>query len=280
MSHPSLASTTPTTSPPPSLSLHFILGPPCAGKSTLAAHVTATKPSLTHISVGALLRALASRGENAAQTSSEDDDYVTGLIPDTVDCDPSYVISGALPTSTQNEASVSVDLPTVDTETFAQIRDASAGNTLLDTGAMARVLHATLSHPALVSSASSILLDGFPRSVTQLPVFSERISHLWTPSRATVVLVLKVSRGEARRRFHGRAREGDEFEARFEAYEESIGDIVDMFRGLGVTVVQVGEEENVGMREVVDAACRKLREVEGWEDVGGGVAGGNVGGDE
>lgn len=179
--------------------LVFVLGPPCAGKSTLCTAL-AQRYNLDHFSVGDEMRSLLSSHPTgpAARiktlfTTSELEVFATNVRAGTlgpVNQTPKYVIERIFPGDVDSE----------------KVR---------------------------------VLVDGFPRNFDRWETFKKAVEDVWQPSEGTIAIILDVNRTIALERFVSRGRAGDVFERRFDEHVATIGDIEETMRHDGVTVQNV-----------------------------------------
>lgn len=197
--------------------LIFVLGPPCAGKSTICT-ILSKYFNLDHFSLGDELRNLVSANP-------------TGH-PARIKC------------------KLSVD------ELRDLANNVSAG-TLAPSNRTPKYVRERIFPDATVPPNVRILIDGFPRGVDRWETFKEAVKDIWQPSGDTWVLVLCTDREVAKERFVNRARAGDVFEKRYDSHEDSIGDIVAAMKQDGMNVIECetglgfDPEEIVGVFESI-----------------------------
>ncbi len=108
-------------------------------------------------------------------------------------------------------------------------------------------------------NTKGILLDGFPRTLTQAKMLDEILKNM--NLKINLVLYLRVSKEEAARRLLARGRHDDKLETiarRFEEYEEKTRPIREYYYERGILVEVNGEQtiENVH-KDIVDILKEK-----------------------
>jgi adenylate kinase family enzyme len=191
-----------TTAPEPSKPspplLIFVLGPPCAGKSTICT-ILAKHFNLDHFSLGDELRNLVSSN------------------------------------STGHPARIKCKLSVDELEDLA--RNVRAG-TLAPSNRTPKYVRERIFPDGVVPPNVRILIDGFPRGVDRWETFKDSVKDIWQPGPETSVLVLSVDRSVAKERFLSRGRAGDVFEKRFDSHEDSISGIVAAMKQDKLNVVE------------------------------------------
>lgn len=177
----------------------FVLGPPCAGKSTLC--TTLVKQfKLDHFSIGDELRNLIS------------------------------------PNPTGHAARIKNKLSVAELEDFAT--NVKAG-TLAPSNVTPKYVKERIFPSGVVPPNLRLLIDGFPRGVDRWEAFKDIVKDIWQPNSSTWALLLCVDRAVARQRFLSRGRAGDVFDKRFVEHEDSIGNIVAAMKRDEVNVVEI-----------------------------------------
>jgi UMP-CMP kinase len=176
----------------------FVLGPPCAGKSTICT-ILAKRFKLDHFSLGDELRNLVSSN-------------FTGH--------PARI-----------KSKLSVD------ELQDLTKGVRAG-TLAPSNITPKYVRERIFPDGVVPPNVRILIDGFPRGVDRWETFKDSVKDIWECGDNTWVLVLCTDREVAKERFVSRGRAGDVFDKRFDSHEESIGDIVAAMKQDGVNVME------------------------------------------
>jgi UMP-CMP kinase len=178
--------------------LIFVLGAPCAGKSTVC-KLLAARYNLDHFSIGDELRSLVSTS-------------------------PSDPVARIMSKFSASEL-----------EVFAQ--NVKAG-TLAPTNQTPRYVKERVFPEKTTPNDVRILMDGFPRSVDRWEPFKESVKDKWQPDVRTWAVVINVDEDVARERFTSRGRAGDVFEKRFDFFVEAIGPILAAMRSDNVRVVE------------------------------------------
>lgn len=178
--------------------LIFVLGPPCAGKSTICT-ILAKHFTLDHFSLGDELRNLVSSN------------------------------------STGHPARIKCKLSVEELQDLAM--NVKAG-TLAPSNRTPKYVRERIFPDGIVSPDVRILIDGFPRGVDRWETFKEAVKDVWQPGGDTWVLVLCTDREVAKERFVSRGRAGDVLEQRFDSHEYSIGDIVAAMKQDGMNVIE------------------------------------------
>jgi adenylate kinase family enzyme len=177
----------------------FVLGPPCAGKSTLCTTLV-KKFNLDHFSIGDELRSLISSNP------------------------------------TGHAARIKSSLSVAELEDFAT--NVKAG-TLAPSNVTPKYVKERIFPNGVVPPNLRILIDGFPRGLDRWETFKDSVKDIWQPDSSTWALSLRIERAVARQRFLSRGRTGDVFEKRFDDHEDSIGNIVAAMKQDKVNVVEI-----------------------------------------
>jgi UMP-CMP kinase len=192
----STASKSTKSSPP---LIIYVLGPPCAGKSTLCTTLV-NKFNLDHFSIGDELRDLISSD------------------------------------TTGHAARIKSKLSVAELEDFAT--NVKAG-TLAPSNVTPKYVKERIFPDGVVPLNLRILIDGFPRGVDRWETFKDSVKDIWQPDSSTWTLLLCVDRAVARQRFLSRGRAGDVLDKRFDDHENSIDNIVAAMKQDGVNVVEI-----------------------------------------
>lgn len=195
----------PTTEPGDGPLLIFVLGAPCAGKSTLCTALAA-RYTLDHFSIGNEMRSL-------------------------VSVNP-----------TGPAAHIKSKFSALELEIFAKSVRAGA---LAPAHQTPKYVKERIFPEGIETRGLRVLIDGFPRQVDRWAIFKGSVENVWKPDQRTVAINLEVDRQVALSRFVGRGRDGDVFERRFDDYTETIGDIVRAMEEDGMTIIDVLSEEGV-----------------------------------
>jgi UMP-CMP kinase len=179
--------------------LIFVLGPPCAGKSTIC-KLLAARYDLDHFSLGDKLPSLVSANPTGPPARIKSKFTAAELEVFTQN-----VMRGTLGPANQTPKYVKERI-------FREDIDVKADDV-------------------------RILVDGFPRGVDRWWTFKESVKDRWQPDRRTWAIVLDVDKDVARERYFQRKRAGDVFEKRFDDHMESIRPIVAAMRDDNVRVV-------------------------------------------
>ncbi|KAG9185231.1 UMP-CMP kinase [Alternaria panax] len=206
-----MLNTTPESSKSSQPLIVFVLGYPCAGKSTLC--TTLVKEfNLDHFSIGDELRDLISSNTtgHAARVKSKLSDAELGHFGTNV----------------------------------------KAG-TLAPSNVTPKYVKERIFPDGMVPPNLRILIDGFPRGVDRWETFKDSVKDIWQPDSSTWTLLLCVDRTTARQRFLSRGRAGDVFEKRFDDHEDSIGKIVAAMKQDEVNVVEIDAGPDSGWEDVL-----------------------------
>ncbi|KAL1792737.1 hypothetical protein ACET3X_009244 [Alternaria dauci] len=177
----------------------YVLGPPCAGKSTLCTALVKNF-KLDHFSIGDELRNLISSDASG------------------------------------HAARIKSKLSVAELEDFAT--NVKAG-TLAPSNVTPKYVKERIFPNGVVPPNLRILIDGFPRGVDRWETFKDSVKDIWQPDSSTWTLLLCVDRAVARQRFLSRGRAGDVFEKRFDDHEKSIDEIVAAMKHDRVNVVEI-----------------------------------------
>lgn len=190
--------TVPENVPTCSPLLIFVLGAPCAGKSTLRT-LLARNYNLDHCSIGNELRNL------------------------------------VLKNPTGHPSRIKCKLSIEELEELS--RNVEAG-TLAPSSRTPKYMKERVFPEGANLDNVRILLDGFPRGVDCWEAFKEGVQELWRPDDETWVIVMDVDRSLAQQMFVSRGRAGDVFEKRFGNHMETIGLIVAAMEADDVNVIE------------------------------------------
>jgi UMP-CMP kinase len=190
-------STPDASSPSPPLVI-FVLGPPCAGKSTICT-ILAKRFKLDHFSLGDELRNLVSSN------------------------------STGHPARIKSKLSV---------DELGDLTKGVRAGTLAPSNTTPKYVRERIFPDGVVPPNARILIDGFPRGVDRWDTFKDSVKDIWECGDNTWVLVLCTDREVAKARFVSRGRAGDVFDKRFDSHEESVGDIVAAMKQDGVNVME------------------------------------------